>query len=130
MEDPIEPTEIIKLEDIITPDGAELESHAQEDYEFARRNLRDLITKGVNLLDDASACASSGNQPEHYETAASILNGLISANKELLGLSSTHKKITGAGIAQEKNITNNNLFVGSSSDLLKMIRNHEKRLED
>jgi len=100
-------------------------SHAQEDYEFARRQLRDLIVNGTSLLQDASSLASHGQQAEHYEVASAILGQVITANKELLGLSATHQKVTGALATKNSKVTNNNLFVGSTAELLKLMKNEK-----
>lgn len=102
----------------------EPKNHAQDDYDFARKQLRDLIINGTTLLADASNLASQGQQPEHFEVASNILGQMISANKELLGLSATHQKITGAG-KQEQKVTNNNLFVGSPAELLKLMKKQQ-----
>ncbi len=103
-------------------------SHVQDDYEFARRQLRDLILNGTTLLNDASNLASTGQRADHYEVASNILGQMINANKELLSLSATHQKVTGAGTKTAK-VHNTAVFVGTTQELLDMMKSAKKNTD-
>jgi hypothetical protein len=93
-------------------------SAINDDYNFARANLINTIMKGNEALDGMLDVASMSQHPRGYEVVATIINSLTNANKDLLELSKKKKDLTG-----EKTPTtiNNNLFVGSTAELQKLM---------
>ena len=95
----------------------------EDDYDYARRNLRDLIDSGMGDLDRVMEIARQSESPRAFEVATNLLKTLTDTNKDLLELAKKKKDLT-----QEKdkpsaqNITNNALFVGSTADLQKLIQ--------
>lgn len=93
-----------------------------QDFDYARGNLVTAIEKGQEALSDIVQVAGMTQSARSYEAVASILNAVTNANKELLELSKKKKEI----IEDDKPSTvNNNLFVGSTAELLKMIKNND-----
>jgi len=93
-----------------------------QDFDYARGNLVAAIEKGQEALTDIVQVAGMTQSARSYEAVASILNAVTNANKELLELSKKKKEI----IDDDKPSTvNNNLFVGSTAELLKMIKNND-----
>lgn len=98
------------------------------DFEYARGNIISAIEKGQQALTDVVDFAARTQSPRTFEAVAQILNAVTSANKELLDLSK--KKID---IEKVENSTknpstvNNNLFVGSTAELLKMLKDNDKQ---
>jgi len=93
-----------------------------QDFDYARGNLVAAIEKGQEALSDIVQVAGMTQSARSYEAVASILNAVTNANKELLELSKKKKEI----IEDDKPSTvNNNLFVGSTAELLKMIKNND-----
>ena len=92
---------------------------AESDYEFTRRNLYDVIEKGQYALDEMIEFARQSQHPRAFEVVGGLINGLVDANQKLLNLSKQIKEIKGK---EEKTVTNNNLFVGSTAELQKMLR--------
>lgn len=111
---PIESKPLKKVED----------TQVRDDFEYARGNLLSIIEKGNEALDGILDVASMAQHPRSYEVAATIINSLAAANKDLLELSKRRKELEG-----EKNPTtiNNNLFVGSTAELQKLIKNNESK---
>lgn len=94
-----------------------------QDFDYARGNLVAAIEKGQEALSDIVQVAGMTQSARSYEAVASILNAVTNANKELLELSKKKKEI----IEDDKPSTvNNNLFVGSTAELLKMIKNNDQ----
>lgn len=92
------------------------------DYEYARRNLYDVIEKGNNALEDIMDVAKQSESPRAYEVVTNLIKTMVDANKDLLQLAKTRKELE-AREPEKAQVTNNNLFVGSSAELLKMIKN-------
>jgi hypothetical protein len=95
------------------------------DYEFARQNITDAIVKGQEALDGILEVARIGQHPRSFEVAATLVKSVVDANKELLALSKQQQEITTAGKPTQgpAGKTTNNLFVGSTADLLRMLKN-------
>lgn len=96
--------------------------HIEDDYDFARKNLKDLIYRGTQALDNIMDVADQSESPRAYEVVSNLFGQLTDANKKLLELAAQRKKLQDVKSDEPKTV-NNNLFVGSSTDLLKMIKN-------
>lgn len=99
----------------------------QNDFEFARQNLYDIISKGQDALEDMLDVARQSESPRAFEVASTLINTLVNANKDLMGLRKTKKELEKSDNKEDETRTvNNNLFVGSSAELLKMIRHNNE----
>ena len=83
------------------------------DYEFARENLHDAIGKGSKALEELCDVANASQHPRAYEVVSTLIKTLSDANLNLLNL---EKEEDGG-----PNKVTNNLFVGSTADLQKII---------
>jgi hypothetical protein len=95
-------------------------SDVEDDYEYARNRLRSIMDKGEMALDEIMSVASQSQQPRAYEVVATMVKTLSDSGKDLLELSKRKQDLQ-----QEKggpSTVNNNLFVGSTSELLKMLK--------
>jgi hypothetical protein len=101
-----------------------LKAEKNDDYEYARRNLYDVIEKGSSALEDIIDVAKQSESPRAYEVVTNLIKTMVDANKDLLTLAKTKKELEKHEEPEQKNITNNNLFVGSSAELLKMIKDN------
>jgi hypothetical protein len=93
---------------------------SDDDYEFARRNLRDILEKGSTALDRMIEVADMSQNPRSYEVVSTLINSLSSSNKDLLELTEKKKKIEKT--EQKTETVNNNLFIGSTAELQKLIK--------
>ncbi len=115
--------EILQIEpnkqEVLSPDNSNKD--VEDDYDYARRNLRDLIDSGMGDLDRVMEIARQSESPRAFEVATNLLKTLTDTNKDLLELAKKKKDLT-----QEKEkaqtVTNNALFVGSTADLQKLIQ--------
>lgn len=93
-----------------------------DDVAHARTNIRDLIYKGASSLEDLLDVARASEHPRAYEVAAGFIKTLVDANKELAELKFKEDKInTDSKVVDNRSI--NNFFVGSTTELLKMMKN-------
>lgn len=95
-------------------------STVNDDFEFSRSNLHNIIMKGNEALDGIMDVASMSQHPRSYEVIATIINSLTVANKELLDLSKKRKEIQSEDSGPRT--INNNLFVGSTAELQKLLK--------
>jgi len=89
------------------------------DYEYARGNLVNIIEKGSEALDGIMDVASMSQHPRSYEVVSTLIKTLSDANKDLLDLAKKKKELEGDTSPQT---VNQNLYVGSSCELLKMLK--------
>jgi len=98
---------------------------ADKDYDFARENMYSVIEKGTTALEELLSVATQSQHPRAYEVLATTMKTLIDANKELVALSKhkveEEKLNDDPQHVPSKNVTNNNLFVGTTHDLLKVL---------
>jgi hypothetical protein len=104
------------VQEVIAPST---NNEVEDDYDYARKNLRDLIDSGMGDLNTVMDIARQSESPRAFEVATNLMKTLTDTNKDLLELAKKKKELT-----QEKNTQNvtNALFVGSTADLQKMIQ--------
>jgi len=95
------------------------------DYEYARRNLYDIIEKGSAALEDIVDVAKQSESPRAYEVLTNLLKTLAETNKDLLELAKKDKELKRDDVVPENKTINNNLHI-TSADLLKLIKNNNE----
>lgn len=97
------------------------------DFSMARMHMKDLISNGMDALDGIMKVAEASDSPRAYEVAALLLKTVSEINKDLIGI---HEKT--ANIQKEKitNITNNSIYVGSTTDLQNLINRERAQYKD
>ena len=94
----------------------------QKDYEYSRAQLYSLIEKGQEALDGIMELAAESSSPRAYEVAGQILKSVGDTADKLIDL---QKKMRGIEDENEKttnNVTNTAVFVGSTSELQKLLK--------
>ena len=93
----------------------------EKDYEYTRGNLYSIIEKGQEAINGILELAQESEMPRAYEVAGQLIKNVADATDKLMDL---QKKLK--DVEEEKtkttNVTNNALFVGSTSDLAKLIK--------
>lgn len=95
------------------------------DFEYARGNLIAAIEEGQEALSDVVQIAGQVQSARSFEAVSSVLSAVVTANKELLELSKKKKEIEKED--GSPSTVNNNLFVGSTAELLKLIKDNDKK---
>ena len=95
----------------------------QKDYEYARAQLYSLIEKGQEAVNGALELANEGDSARTYEVAINGIKSVSEVAEKLLDLQKKVKDLDAESITNNvANVTNNSVFVGSTSDLQKMIK--------
>lgn len=95
-----------------------------DDFEYARGNMINTIEKGNEALQGILDVAGMGQHPRAYEVAANLVKTMVEANKELLELQKKKKEIEKIEAKVNPQTVNNNLFVGSTAELLKALKSN------
>ena len=99
------------------------------DYEYSRDTYYELIQKGKNSLDLMIEVARESEHPRAFEVVGNLIKQLSEVNAQLLDLHDKKQKLDNPKVSKEeaKQITNNNaIFVGSTSELNKLISDINK----
>jgi hypothetical protein len=93
-----------------------------KDIELARKNIKDIIVKGGESLDEILALAKQSESARSFEVASTLMKTLLDANKDFVEMSMKRKYAKEETPAStQNNVTNNNLIL-STADLLKMLK--------
>ena len=106
------------------PPAVQKDDHTK-DYEFTRGSLYSLIDKGTEALNGALEVAQESGHPRAYEVAVNAMKQVADATDKLLDLQQKMKNLE-APTKRETTNTTNNLFVGSTADLQKMLKQINK----
>jgi hypothetical protein len=121
-------SEVLDVEPIDTKPMTQLIAinNIDDDAEFARQNIRELIQKGNDAVEGILHVAKESEHPRAYEVAANLIKNLSDLNKDLMEIQKRKKDL----VPQEhKNSGNINVdkavFVGSTTELVKFLKNNK-----
>ena len=106
--------------------------HLQDDYDASRETYKELIAKGDEAISLMMELARDSQHPRAFEVLATLLKTQSDNNDKLLELQKRVKDLrTPAKGSQSSNpgtatVTNNNVFVGSTTDLQRFILDQNK----
>ena len=124
--------DITPIDDVEEPKPEKVEvdtADVEADYKYARGELYELIQKGQVAIEELLDVARSSNHPRAYEVAFQGIKNVADITDKLADL---QKKMKDLGEDKKKSPTtvNNTMFVGSTADLAKMLKNAKKSIED
>lgn len=93
-----------------------------DDFEYARNNLRHFIERGKEAMEDALYLAKDVESPRAFEVVGQLIKTLAETNKDLLELSKKVKEIKHKEEDKQPSHVTNALFVGSTAELQKLLK--------
>ena len=106
----------------------QLDKDIKDDYDFSRKTYKDLIYTGTRSLDVLAELARESEHPRAFEVLSQSIKNIGDVTKNLMDLQKTKKDLTHEN-EDSRRITNNNVFVGSTTDLQRMLLNKEKVID-
>ena len=94
----------------------------EQDYDYTRANLYSLIEKGQESLNGIMELAGESASPRAYEVAGQIIKSVADTTDKLMELQKKVKEVDEEKAKSPSQVTNNAVFVGSTSDLSKMLK--------
>ena len=98
------------------------ENDITKDYDYTRANLYSLIEKGQETLNGIMELAGDSASPRAFEVAGQIIKSVADTTDKLMDLQKKVKEVEEEKSKTTNNVTNNALFVGSTSELSKMLK--------
>jgi hypothetical protein len=105
------------------------EKNIDQDYKAARETYHDLIEKGREGLEYMMEIAKESEHPRAFEVLATMIKTISDTNGELMKHNKIRNDINKADEIENPTVTNNNLFVGTTTELQKMLQNNNKEDE-
>ena len=94
----------------------------KKDYEYTRGNLYSLIEKGQEAINGILELAQESEMPRAYEVAGQLIKNVADATDKLMDLQKKLKDIEEEKISKGPTTVNNALFVGSTAELAKLLK--------
>jgi len=99
------------------------EKNVDNDYKYSRDTYYELVEKGKESLELMIEVARESEHPRAFEVLSGMIKNISDVNDRLMDLNKKKKDLDKS--EEIKNIANttNNLFVGSTSELQKLLKN-------
>ena len=94
----------------------------KKDYEYTRANLYSLIEKGQEAINGIMELAGESDSPRAYEVAGQLIKSVGDVTDKLIDLQKKLKDVEEDTVKTTNNVTNNAVFVGSTSELSKLLK--------
>ena len=95
----------------------------EKDYEYTRGNLYSIIEKGQEAINGILELAQDSEMPRAYEVAGQLIKSVADTTDKLADLQKKLKDLEEDNTKKSpSNVTNNALFVGSTSELSKLLK--------
>ena len=91
----------------------------KDDYEFSRDTYKELISVGTLSMDSLAELARESEHPRAFEVLSNHLKSIADITEKLMKLQKNKKELTDEDVKKE--ITNNNVFVGSTTELQRIL---------
>ena len=99
----------------------------EKDYEYTRGNLYSIIEKGQEAINVILELAQDSEMPRAYEVAGQLIKSVSVATDKLMDLQKKVKDVNEDAPQKGPNTVNNALFVGSTAELAKLLKNGAKQ---
>jgi len=101
---------------------------AKTDFEAARANIHNMLENGNDAMHKLALIAESSQHPRAFEVLAKLMDTMLNANEKLLDLQTKIRTINAADapMNEKAKTINNNLFVGSTAELQKVLQDLKK----
>ena len=98
----------------------------KDDYEFSRETYKDLIRTGTLSMDAMAELARESEHPRAFEVLSNHIKNMGDVTDKLMKLQKAKKDLSQDN---DRQVTNNNVFVGSTSDLQRMLMNKDNIID-
>tara|TARA_Y100000385_G_scaffold224903_1_gene235223 strand:+ start:455 stop:802 length:348 start_codon:yes stop_codon:yes gene_type:complete len=105
------------------------ENDAKDDFEYSRSTYYELLDKGREGLDLMMEVARESEHPRAFEVLSSMIKQQSEVTDRLMDLQKKKVDLNGPKKEEKKQLTQNNVFVGSTADLQKMLSGEMEVIE-
>ena len=121
----VEPIKEVSKEEIL-PVVVEYADPVNADAEFARDNIRELVTQGNQAVNELMLIARDGQHPRAFEVLSGLMKNLADMNKDLLEIQKRKKDLAPKAETQNNLSIDKAVFVGSTAELVRMLKTQKQ----
>ena len=122
-----EPSELQKHVEKVKPTLKKTDTEdVKHDYEVSRAALHSLVMKGQEAVDGILEVAQASDHPRAYEVAATTIKNVADTADKLIDLQKKMKELDAEDKKNAPSTVNNTMFVGSTADLQKMLKQQKE----
>tara|TARA_Y100001937_G_scaffold125780_1_gene193348 strand:+ start:1961 stop:2383 length:423 start_codon:yes stop_codon:yes gene_type:complete len=103
-----------------------VDKDVKDDYEFSRETYKKLIKVGSKSLELLADLARESEHPRAFEVLSKSIKDIGDTTEKLMALQKAHKDLTAEEREEVKKLTQNNVFIGSTTDLQRLLLDKNK----
>jgi Pyruvate/2-oxoacid:ferredoxin oxidoreductase gamma subunit len=123
-------TEVEELKPIEIDDDFDIKKDIRKDYKYSRGNIYSIIEKGQEAINGALEMAQETESPRAYEVTGQLIKNVADATEKLLELQKKLKDIEEIKDKKGPSNVTNALFIGSTAELTKFIKQQKSQGDD
>jgi len=112
----------VEVDAIVKADEVTKVDEVKKDYDYTRGNLYSLLEKGQEAINGILELAQESEMPRAYEVAGQLIKSVSDATDKLMDLQKKLKDVNEEEKSKGPSTVNNALFVGSTSELSKILK--------
>ena len=105
------------------------EKNVDNDYKYSRDTYYELVEKGKESLELMIEVARESEHPRAFEVLSGMIKNISDVNDRLMDLNKKKKDLDKKAEIQKIANTTNNLFVGSTAELHKILKNESEMVD-
>src|SRR6056300_140871 len=113
---------------IVSLKDKQREKNLDDDYNYSRKTYYELLERGKESLDVMIEVARESEHPRAFEVLSNMMKQISEINDKLMDLNKKDKELSKPQQEEIKKMTQNNIFLGSTSELQKLLK-QEKEID-
>ena len=111
-------------------DKGQIINDTEKDVEYSRVKMKELIDQSSEAINQMMALASESEHPRAFEVLSNMIKDASQMTQDLVKLQKVRKDITQEKESKSGDTTNNAIFVGSTTELQKFLKNNDEKTID
>lgn len=111
-------------------DKGQIINDTEKDVEYSREKMKELIDQSSEAINHMMALASESEHPRAFEVLSNMIKDASQMSQDLVKLQKVRKDITQEKESKSGDTTNNAIFVGSTTELQKFLKNNNEKTID
>ena len=109
---------------------SEIINDTEKDVQYSREKMKELIDQSSDAINNMMALAAESEHPRAFEVLSNMIKHTADMTQDLVKLQKTRKEITQDKTGPNSTTTNNSIFVGSTTELQKLLKKEIKNVSD
>lgn len=107
-------------------DKGQIVNDTEKDVEYSREKMKELIDQSCEAINTMMALAAESEHPRAFEVLSNMIKDASQMSQDLVKLQKIRKDITQEKESKSGDTTNNAIFVGSTTELQKFLKDKKE----